>query len=238
MLTSGHAGAAPQGGWVDPPAKAAPAEAGTARSEAPPASAKPVESSDVAAPAPRQARADRREAGPRLHIAIRARQRARIVAARRTVREATFRERRLATTRMVPVPTESSVPAGVSGVDPRFPGWAQQAQGMAQDYLAALEASGQTSRRTPFAFYMRLLSGAEMPARSGPSYEAQRGTMRVSCSAVRATCLVQTLVSVRRPSASGDWSAPRLSELTLAVSFAGGEPAIVRQTLRVGRYRF
>lgn len=220
-------------GWVDPPAKP---EAGPA-APAQPKAAEPTEARSVKrapeteTPSAGPGRSDTRHAeGERGH---------------RHAERSARRERRQDHRRMA---VSSEIDA--TAPDPRFGGWAGQAQRLTGDYLDSVSAPNRTMLAEAPRFYGervrfhgRVLSLAALIAekrrfvRRWPErrYAPQDGTMRTACNAASATCIVRTVLGFSAENPARGARSEGLSELSLTVSFAGERPVIVSESSRVLR---
>ncbi|MCE4223167.1 hypothetical protein HCU64_05345 [Methylobacterium sp. C25] len=134
--------------------------------------------------------------------------------------------------------------------DPRFTDWAGQAQRLTSDYLDSVSARNDAMLASAPRFYGnhvrfhgRSMSLAALMAdkrrfvQRWPErrYKPQSGAMRTTCSAASATCVVHTIFGFQAENPARGARSQGLSELTLAVSFAGEHPVIVSETSRVLR---
>lgn len=219
VLSLAGTASAQQSTWVDPPPRNAPAEA---------PKAEPVK--------PEAAKASPASVKTKSRVV---RRRPVRVAKRPPVRTASVRpaartRQHLAERQPVPQIVDSSgiaVIAENGAMDPRFPGWAGEAQQVARSYLDAIAPDKSSLASRIFGTYASL-GPSSVPApelRSDKRYVSLGNPLSTACNAERETCLVQTVVGCPSTGAEG---ASVQCELTLAVTFAGGGPRIVAEWLR------
>ncbi|WP_238232301.1 hypothetical protein [Methylobacterium thuringiense] len=226
LLAGASARAEPAAGWVDPPAKTDVVKPRAAEPQAEPE--REAEFQAKFEPARPDVAPSRQAAAPR-----------------RRAERAERRERRQDRRRMA-VSSEIDTTAP----DPRFGGWAGQAQRLTGEYLDSVSApNGAMLAAAPrfygdrVRFHGRTMSIAALVAekrrfvRRWPErrYAAQDGTLRTACNAASATCIVRTVIGFSAQNPERGARSQGLSELNLTISFAGDRPVIVSESSRVLR---
>ncbi len=225
LLACTAARAEPASGWVDPPAKS---QATGPDATKPKATEPAVDAATATETTAEPGVANNREA-----------------AGHRGTERAERRERRRDRGRMA-VSSEIDTTAP----DPRFGGWAAQAQQLAVGYLDSVSApNGAMLAAAPrfygsrVRFHGRTMSIGALVAekrrfvRRWPErrYTPQDGTMRTACNAADAVCVVRTVIGFSAANPARGARSEGLSELSLTVSFAEGRPVIVSESSRVLR---
>ena len=260
ILAAGAARAEPRPAWVDPPTKAAPGTPAAPlapKAEPPPA---PAEPAAAAAPAPvapvtqEAAKPAGNASSPVPAFAETERDGAAMGGPSR--RGERPRIRRRAAQRLSDTPAANAltvaprIPAAPreATADPRFSGWAGQAQGLTEDYLAAFSGSNGAMVSGASRFYgerlrfhgrmttlAALLAEKRRFAQRWPERRYEPRDTRTACNAALQSCIVRTLVDFRAGSPARGARSQGVAELVLEVSFAGGRPVIVSESSRVLR---
>ncbi|GEO99349.1 hypothetical protein [Methylobacterium haplocladii] len=218
----------PASGWVDPPAKTGAARSDASKPQAADPTKEAAKSADTSADP--DAVDSQQAAAPRDH---------------RRVERVERRERRQERRRMA-VSSEIDTTAP----DPRFGGWAAQAQRLTGDYLDSVSAPNGAMLAAAPRFYgdrvrfhgrpmsiSALMSEKRRFVRRWPErrYAPQDGTMRTACNAAGSVCVVRTVMAFSAGNPARGVRSEGLSELSLTVSFTGERPVIVSESSRVLR---
>ncbi|GJE57970.1 hypothetical protein [Methylobacterium trifolii] len=230
LASAGGARAQARPGWVDPPARQAAPSTPAAPSAAVP-DTKPAPDRGATAEKPPTEAAPPRSVAERsaLRRAERPRPRSRVV--------------RRGSPRLADTPA-AAVPAPAA--DPRFSGWAGEAQALTADYLDAFSGGGMIAGTPRFygsqvRFHGRamtlgaLLAEKRQFALRWPDRRYEPRSTRTACNAALATCVVHTVVAFRAASPTRGALSQGVAELVLEVSFAGPRPTIVAESSRVLR---
>lgn len=242
LLLAGTALAGPTSGWVDPPAKV---EGGRSEASTP----KTPEPAKLKAETKTEAKAEKKPAAAAQSDVAESRPKAESRRSRRLARQEERRERR--TARGEPrgrLAASSEIDA--TAPDPRFAGWAGQAQRLADAYLDSVSAPNASMLAAAPRFYgervrfhgrsmsiAALIAEKRRFARRWPErhYAAQDGTMRTACHAATATCILRTVITYTAENPARGARSQGLSELTLTVGFEGDRPVILSESSRVLR---